>query len=470
MLLGQRRFSTKDQEHFRHLSGDANPIHMDPQAARRSVFGEVVVHGVHTTLWALDCLAQSELWPGEVTALDVRFPNPVYLGDLVTLTVKSQDADGIRIRAEVGGKLVATIRFGRASRPAEELSAADGLDDLAAVDSAKPHDFVDFEGMSGGVPFAVPAEEFAKDFPCAAKAVGAFRLRDIAAASCLVGMHCPGLRSVFARLSLEWTGQGQGSCLSYRVTATHADFNLLRLSCQGSGLMGEIEAFSPPQAPRQPGMEIIFAAVSSGEFASQTALVVGGSRGLGEVTAKIIAAGGGSVVITYARGQEDAARVAQEIQAFGGKADIAHYDIFGSSAEQLAALEPSFTHVYYFATCHISRKTTQVFEMARLEEFQKFYVAGFYELCQGLIETGRKGVKLFYPSSVFVEDRAKGFTEYAAAKMAGEILCTDLDRFLNGLSVHVARLPRVMSDQTYTVSGEEIPGALDILLPVLRRM
>ncbi len=48
--------------------------------------------------------------------------------------------------------------------------------------------------------------------------------------------------------------------------------------------------------------------VSANEFTGAAALVVGGSRGLGELTAKLLAAGGGRVTITYAYGEGDALR------------------------------------------------------------------------------------------------------------------------------------------------------------------
>ena len=48
-------------------------------------------------------------------------------------------------------------------------------------------------------------------------------------------------------------------------------------------------------------------------FAGQRSLIVGGSRGLGEVTAKIVAAGGGYPVITYMESKDEAERVAAEI-------------------------------------------------------------------------------------------------------------------------------------------------------------
>ena len=63
------------------------------------------------------------------------------------------------------------------------------------------------------------------------------------------------------------------------------------------------------------------------EFQGQKALIVGGSRGLGEVTAKCIAAGGGEVYITFHRGSADAIRVSREIGDGGGECLNFQFDV-----------------------------------------------------------------------------------------------------------------------------------------------
>ena len=55
--MATRRFTLEDQFAFAALSGDSNPLHLDPVAARRTMIGAVVVHGVHLLLWGLDRLA-----------------------------------------------------------------------------------------------------------------------------------------------------------------------------------------------------------------------------------------------------------------------------------------------------------------------------------------------------------------------------------------------------------------------------
>ena len=74
---------------------------------------------------------------------------------------------------------------------------------------------------------------------------------------------------------------------------------------------GEVAASFRPNYQSQAPMSEIEALVSSEEFSSQRALIVGGSRGLGEVAAKIITAGGGRVLLTYNLGKNDAEQLSE---------------------------------------------------------------------------------------------------------------------------------------------------------------
>lgn len=73
---------------FAALSGDANPIHLDPDYCKTHPFGRPVSHGmlIHAQLWAL--AARHGLMPGPVQRL--VFPAPAYAGEALTLMISSQ--------------------------------------------------------------------------------------------------------------------------------------------------------------------------------------------------------------------------------------------------------------------------------------------------------------------------------------------------------------------------------------------
>src|SRR5690348_11129813 len=108
-----RRFSLDDQQTFAEVSGDFNPIHMDPIAARRTSAGDCVVHGVQSMLWALEQLADA-LELERLRSLDVDFGQFLYVGELVELSLVRHDQQEARIELRVDGTRVSqyVLRFG----------------------------------------------------------------------------------------------------------------------------------------------------------------------------------------------------------------------------------------------------------------------------------------------------------------------------------------------------------------------
>jgi 3-hydroxybutyryl-CoA dehydratase len=70
---------------FADVSGDYNPLHIDGEYARKSVFGRRIVHGILTAA-IISTVLGSEI-PGLGTIfveLHIRFLKPVYFRDTVT--------------------------------------------------------------------------------------------------------------------------------------------------------------------------------------------------------------------------------------------------------------------------------------------------------------------------------------------------------------------------------------------------
>jgi NAD(P)-dependent dehydrogenase (short-subunit alcohol dehydrogenase family) len=310
-------------------------------------------------------------------------------------------------------------------------------------------------------------------FPHAAKVITAKRLCGLAQLSNLVGMISPGLHSIFTGFNVDFIDDtATTSGLRFRVASTDPRFRLVRMDVAGSGLVGKVAAFSRWPPIDSPPLADLAAHVKTSEFGEGVALILGGSRGLGAVTAKILALGGSKTIITYARGKEDACKLAQEINRACGPESCSTLlvDVRKEVRVQLASLTSAVTHFYYFATPSILSQNDGVFSPDLYGTFSRFYLSGFFEALEFLLSQARNGIlSAFYPSSAYVETRPSGMTEYSMVKMAGELLCADLNRSSRSrLRIQVERLPRVLTDQTASVTPAETADPVSIMLPVIR--
>lgn len=84
-----RAFSEADVLAFAELSGDANPVHIDAEAAAQSRFGQRVVHGMLTASLFSTLLGTRLPGPGSVyVSQNLRFVAPVFLGEGLTARVE----------------------------------------------------------------------------------------------------------------------------------------------------------------------------------------------------------------------------------------------------------------------------------------------------------------------------------------------------------------------------------------------
>jgi NAD(P)-dependent dehydrogenase (short-subunit alcohol dehydrogenase family) len=469
IALAARAFTAADQEKFAAVSGDRNPMHLDPLAARRTQAGAPVVHGIHLLLWALDILAATDPDLPPIQTLRVRFHQFLYVDESAALRMTKLHPDEARLTITAGQALVAVIRI-RYGKPCPGPVGLDGVS-VEVTHPGAPLDmsFEELADRSGRVPFIAP-EMIAGMFRHAAQWVGAARIAALGAATCLVGMVCPGLHSIFTELSIRAHDQSAvPDSLAFRVTATDHRFRTVVQEIVGGGLSGSIVCFSRRPPVQQPGFKYLTGLIGPNEFLGSTVLIVGGSRGLGELTAKLIAAGGGKVILTFQRGVEDADRVVREIRSSGGVCDCFRFDGLRPVEEQLAGWSDVPTHLYYFATPPIFRPSREFFDRSRLQEFLACYVDGFWALVQAL-SIRKPDLSIFYPSSSALDSRPSGITEYTMAKAAGEILCADINAAMAPLRVTVSRLPRLSTDQTMQVTADDaqLPSAAQILLPLIR--
>ncbi|HET9393773.1 MAG TPA: MaoC/PaaZ C-terminal domain-containing protein [Candidatus Rubrimentiphilum sp.] len=458
-------FDASDQNHFASLSGDCNPIHTDPILARRTQAGDCVVHGVHAVLWALDTLIERRLVKEPIAALDVRFQKFLYAGAGVEINVRPSADASLRIEL-ISEDIITTTIDVLYGEPAGETRA---VRNFAPVSCTSPQE-LDLENIVGasGRLANDGSDRVAAEFPHVSRAIGPQRAAAITRLSMLVGMVCPGLNSIFSSFSIRMTSDAPESDLTFEVFGVDERFRMAEIAVAGAGIAGTVVAFVRRPPVQQPSLEELRPLVGGDEFAGTTALIVGGSRGLGALTGKLIAAGGGRIALTYATGESDALAIAQEIGTESSR--VLPYDARKDAQAQIARLEWKVDQIYYFATTPIFRQKTRSYSPARFSEFCEIYIDGFADLCSALRANGNTPLRAFYPSSIAVKTRPRDLTEYAMAKAGGEILCADMNRFVRDLRVLVRRLPRLLTDQTATVMPSETADAVETMLPIVREM
>ncbi len=97
------------------LSGDMNPLHIDPEAAKRAGFDRPILHGLCT--YAIACRGVLESYagwePARLKSLAARFSAPVFPGDTLAIDMW-QDGNVISFEANVPERGTTVLKNGRA--------------------------------------------------------------------------------------------------------------------------------------------------------------------------------------------------------------------------------------------------------------------------------------------------------------------------------------------------------------------
>jgi len=467
-LVGERTFNHEDQLSFAELSGDYNFIHVDPLYSRRSLFGSVVVHGIHSVLCGLEYWLASYANEVTIRSLKAEFNSPLRVDEATIFTLRrinqNQLVIEIRSKRSVGTRLKIVWRSGK------EVMPQSFVDDCPVKQNPKLLSKTEICKSFGRLDLYLKHDIVKSEFPNLHTYLSPNLIATLLATTRLVGMHCPGVNSLFSEVNLHSDKNQLGTGLTYDAKDVDDRFGLLTMNIQAPGLCGSIKAFERPSPQIQRSFKEMKASVNNSEFSNQRALIIGGTRGLGEVTAKLLAAGGADVKITYFQGKNEAREIVTEINQGGGTADCFSLNVIDDNLKLADRFNDDWlpTHLYYFATPFISQGDKGFFSKSTFMEFCQYYIFGFQNIVQQLSELDLRAA--LYPSTIFIDKPPVNMGEYTASKAAGEILCNILESTKPTIKFSFPRLPKLATDQTANTRQIKEPSPELILLQYIREL
>ena len=196
-----RVFTHEDQEFFAKLSGDYNPIHIDKIRARRLMYGSTVVHGVHLILWALNCWFKKKKNNIELISIKTNFIKQLNVGELVKLRFLDKEYGYETLELWSDNILITKIKFNWQISTSKKSHFLKNT----VPRKVKPRlvNIKNINHRSGSLALYFDKDLICKNFPALNNFAFSIQIALILSSTRLVGMHCPGLNSLFYELYLS---------------------------------------------------------------------------------------------------------------------------------------------------------------------------------------------------------------------------------------------------------------------------
>lgn len=439
------RVDLKQSLLFAQLSGDYNPVHISDLAARRTMFGTPIVHGMSLVLRILELATNLRSDNTRFANLKCTFHKSLAVGEMACceLTLE-QDGTFLGKITTLEGNKVANLR-GRLETETDSAALPHHKWEEALPGTFDARE-LDFQGSEQ---LGFDDKLLARVFPGLAQFFSPKQIGVLLGMTRIVGMHCPGLHSVFSSFQVSNATGPVANELSWRIKSFHSGFGLISLGFESGELEATIEAFLRPQPVLQPQLIDLSPFALPKRLSGRRVLVIGGSRGLGEVCAKLVALEGAECVVGYHRGVQEAGQVVREITSFGLSASMREMNVLAPDSLDIEDLR-RMDGIIFCASPPI-RAGSGGFDREAFNFLSDFFVSGMANVIERAI--GDHPLAFAIPSTVFIDSPEVGFEAYAASKAAAETLGDALASHRPMLRFSAPRLPRVLTDQTNGISS-----------------
>ncbi len=463
-----KKINQSSQLLFSNFSGDFNPVHTDPMYARRSMYGEQVVHGINTLLLAINYFAKTLKNNFQINKIDVKFLKPIFLDTKFDFKIISNEKNNAEIHILSNDAICTKIKL-QFYYTKNAFKYKNFYKTRPKKTNPKIFSYEKSKNICQSIEITYDYEDLLKIYPYLLQKLNNYQIGVILSLTRLVGMNCPGLNSLFSSFNINFKEKLViDNKLNYSLKNYDDRFSLFDIKIYSESFEGSVIAFNRPSSVSQPHYSKLIHLVKKKEFLNQRALIIGGSRGLGEMTAKLLSIGGANVTITYNKGIKDCSLVVDEINSSGGTAEPLKLNILEDNYSYFDTLENDRlpTHIYYYPTPFIFSGSKGFYSEKLFNNFSKYYVEGFFNTVDYFIK--KNIINYFYPSTVAIDELPADMLEYTLAKSSGEKLCEFFKKKYSKINIYSTKLPRLETDQTVSLFPVKNEDPTKILLTHLR--
>lgn len=456
------KFSSKDIEEFRKISGDVNPLHIDENYARKTPFGERVVYGVLVLLHGLSFL---KIEKGTfLKRISVEFTRPAFIGIPYMIYVARSNEKTINLRVDDGtiSILKADLYLEKSNEPFLPLLNSEKVSLLQKAKVVKLGHIKRGDTFSGE--YTTPQALSPLAGRLSIKWLTELQLLTICCSSYIVGMELPGAQALFVGMELKFPSRHPNSgILRYCSEITKVDERVEFITFQSNFNLGDIHvssgkyrAFFRPESQDVLKTSEISIASSHKTLIGKTVFIVGGSRGIGASVAAHIANHGANVIVCYHKCSQNAVLLkkaySDKITLLRGDASDLQWCI-----DAVKSISAEFKKLDGIVLC-----ATPAIKSLRLDKNTVDRINYFIEKSVSLITIplaaflpfiNESGGKCFVMSSQVVNQPFVDWPHYVTAKFAIEGFIKTIRLQYPAMDYYILRPPKVLTDQMNTNIG-----------------
>ena len=471
-IIGKKIFTHKDQLNFAKMSCDYNHIHVDPLSARRSMPGVQIVHGVNLLLTALDYYFEKKNVI-KFNKIKCIFIHHVGINEKVDFVLERKAKD-VTIKIVSKSKIYSLIMLSIDKSELREKFTTRNLYYNTINKINKNYinkDFINIKKKNRCYKISLHNFKLSNSYYNLKKFLNYSQIKEILSLSYFVGMVCPGFKSILTSIDINFDNKKDKSKnINFFLKRFDKRINLLK-TYFSNNIFGTINSFTYSGDVKQPTIRKIKKFINKKEFSKINSLIIGGSRGLGELSAKILSLGGANTTITYYQGIKEAKKIKENIKIETGQiCKISKLNIISKNFKKEIKKFLNQDFIFYYPTPKILNTKNEKFSYQKFKYYYRFYVKQFIILCNFMERYSNKQIIIFYPSTIFTLNESNHFKEYVKAKLIGEKKIVKINKNFKKVKIISNKLPQLHTDQSSGIINTFKNDNIKIMVPIIKSL